>query len=219
MEKNTKATEVMQVMQGDGPSFVSQLVPVVEIIDAEDAVPLARALLEGGIDVIEITLRSEAALKAIENIAQSGLPIALAAGTVLNIEQLLQVKAAGAKFAFSPGSTPALLDAARQHDFGFIPGVASASEVMQCLEKGFTLMKLFPADIAGGISFINAVKSPLPMARFIPTGGVNASNAASFAACSNVAAMGGSWLAPKGLIQAKAWPAITQLALQARELI
>ena len=203
----------------NGPSFTSRFVPVVEINDADDAVPLAEALVAGGIDVIEITLRSTAALQAIKNISVSGVSIALAAGTVLTSEHLLQVKQAGAQFAFSPGSTPALLAAAREQQFALIPGVASVSEVMRCLEQGFTLMKVFPADAVGGVTFINAIKAPLPLARFIPTGGVNAGNAVTFAACSNVVAMGGSWLAPQKLIQAKAWSTITKLAVQARELL
>jgi 2-dehydro-3-deoxyphosphogluconate aldolase / (4S)-4-hydroxy-2-oxoglutarate aldolase len=193
------------------PTFKSRFVPVVEIESAADAVPLAAALLAGGIDVIEITLRTSAGLAAIRAIAQADLPIHLGAGTVLNAAQLAQVQDAGATFALSPGSTPALIQAAVKSGFAFIPGVASASEVMLLQDAGFSLVKFFPAVPAGGAAALSGLSGPLPAMKFIPTGGIGASNYAEFLKLPNVRAVGGSWLTPKNLIAAKDWSAITQL--------
>ncbi len=195
------------------PNFKSRFVPVIELADAANAVSLAKALLDGGVDVIEITLRTSAGLAAIKAIAQAKLPIHLGAGTVLTLEQLAQVQEAGASFALSPGATPALLKAAAQNNFSFIPGVATASEVMQAHDAGYQLVKFFPAIPAGGAPALAALGGPLSAMKFIPTGGIGADNYKPFLVLSNVRAIGGSWLAPKALIEAKQWSKITQLAL------
>jgi 2-dehydro-3-deoxyphosphogluconate aldolase / (4S)-4-hydroxy-2-oxoglutarate aldolase len=194
------------------PTFKSRFVPVVEIDDADHAVPLAQALLAGGIDVIEITLRTTAGLGAIGAIAQAKLPIHLGAGTVMSVAQLHQVQRAGASFALSPGCTKALAAEAAKLNFAFVPGVATASEVMTMQEVGFSLAKFFPAVPAGGSAALAAIAGPIPTMNFIPTGGIGASNYAEFLKLPNVRAVGGSWLAPRAMIQAKQWAQITSLA-------
>ncbi len=194
--------------------FKSRVVPVVELPSLEAALPLADALLAGGIDVIEITLRTEAALAAIAIIAKERPQLVVAAGTVLNNAQLEASIKAGAKLIFSPGSTPALLKAAQQSGVHFFPGVATASEVMHCLEHGITHMKLFPADAIASLKLLKAFNSPLPNARFIPTGGINENNIHEFVVQRNVLAVGASAVAPKDLINASDWSGITQRALK-----
>ncbi len=194
--------------------FKSRVVPVVELPSLEAALPLADALLAGGIDVIEITLRTPAALAAIAIIAKERPQLVVAAGTVLNNAQLEASIKAGAKLIFSPGSTPALLKAAQQSGVHFFPGVATASEVMHCLEHGITHMKLFPADAIASLKLLKAFNSPLPNARFIPTGGINENNIHEFVVQRNVLAVGASAVAPKDLINASDWSGITQRALK-----
>jgi 2-dehydro-3-deoxyphosphogluconate aldolase / (4S)-4-hydroxy-2-oxoglutarate aldolase len=201
------------------PHFISRFVPVVEIDDATHAIPLAHALLAGGVDVIEITLRTAHALPAIEAIAKDGVPIALGAGTVLSALQLTACADAGARFAISPGASRSLLEAGANNVIPFIPGVATPSEAMSAAELGYTLLKLFPAAAVGGVPLLKGIAGPLPELHFIPTGGIDAKNANEFLALPNVRAVGGSWLAPRKLIAAKDWAGITALAKAATSAV
>jgi 2-dehydro-3-deoxyphosphogluconate aldolase/(4S)-4-hydroxy-2-oxoglutarate aldolase len=187
---------------------LAPVIPVVVIDRAEDAVPLARALVAGGLPVIEITLRTDAALEAIRLASQVEGAV-VGAGTVLSRHDLDAVEAAGARFAVSPGLTPALL---KPHAVPLLPGVSSASELMVGLEAGITVFKFFPAVPAGGVPMLRALHGPFPGARFCPTGGIDASNAADFLAEPNVVCVGGSWPAPARLIREGRFDEITALA-------
>jgi 2-dehydro-3-deoxyphosphogluconate aldolase / (4S)-4-hydroxy-2-oxoglutarate aldolase len=197
----------------------SRFVPVVEIGRVAHAVPLAQALLAGGVDVIEVTLRTAAALDCIAAIAAANLPIHLGVGSLANAEHCRLAKAAGAQFGLSPAFTEALADAARTHGLPFIPGVATASEALRAHERGLDVVKFFPAEINGGLPWLKAIAAPLPSLRFVPTGGIDAANATPYLAQKNVLAIGGSWLAPARLIEAGDWAAITQLCRAAQELV
>ncbi len=200
------------------PSFTSRVVPVIVLSDEAQAVPLAHALLEGGIDVMEITLRSGVALRAIEAVARAVPKMHLGAGTVTRAAEVAQVISAGAKFALSPGCTDALVDAVRKANLPFIPGVMTPGEVMRARDHGFTLMKLFPASQAGGIGMLKALGAPLPDVRFCPTGGVSTDNLRDFLALPNVAMAGGSWLTPSDALRQGDWKRITRLAREATTL-
>jgi len=197
------------------PSFKSRVVPVIVIQDASKAVPLAHALLEGGIDVVEITLRSEAALQAIEAVARELPEMHTGAGTVTRPAEVQRVIDAGASFALSPGCTDALVEAVKAASLPFVPGVMTPSEVMHARDLGFSLMKLFPASQAGGIGMLKALGSPLSDVRFCPTGGVSPENLRDFLKLPNVAMVGGSWLTPADAVDAGDWKRITQLARDA----
>jgi 2-dehydro-3-deoxyphosphogluconate aldolase/(4S)-4-hydroxy-2-oxoglutarate aldolase len=198
------------------PRFKSRVVPVVVISEIAQAVPLAEALLEGGIDVIEVTLRSDVALRAIEAIARAVPGIRVGAGTVTRAAEVAQVIADGARFGLSPGATPALLEAVTRHGLPFIPGVASASEAMAARDAGFDLLKCFPVRELGGVELLRAWAGPLPGIRFCPTGGVSASDAGRYLALPNVAMVGGSWLTPAAALQVGDFAEITRLARAAR---
>lgn len=200
------------------PAFKSRVVPVIVLKDAAQAVPLAHALLEGGIDVMEITLRSGVALQAIEAVARAVPQMHLGAGTVTRAAEVPQVIAAGATFALSPGCSDALVEAVRSAKLPFIPGVMTPSEVMRARDQGFTLMKLFPAAQAGGVAMLKALGAPLPDVRFCPTGGVSTDNLREILALPNVAMAGGSWLTPADTMRQGDWKRITQLAREATEL-
>lgn len=200
------------------PSFKSRVVPVIVLKDAAQAVPLAHALLEGGIDVMEITLRSGVALQAIEAVARAVPQMHLGAGTVTRAAEVPQVIAAGAAFALSPGCTDALVEAVRSARLPFIPGVMTPGEVMRARDQGFTLMKLFPAAQAGGVAMLKALGAPLPDVRFCPTGGVSTDNLREILALPNVAMAGGSWLTPADTMRQGDWKRITQLAREATAL-
>ncbi|MDP3834625.1 MAG: bifunctional 4-hydroxy-2-oxoglutarate aldolase/2-dehydro-3-deoxy-phosphogluconate aldolase [Hydrogenophaga sp.] len=200
------------------PTFKSRVVPVIVLKDAAHAVPLAHALLEGGIDVMEITLRSGVALQAIEAVARAVPQMHLGAGTVTRAAEVPQVMAAGATFALSPGCTEALVYAVRSAGLPFIPGVMTPGEVMSARDHGFTLMKLFPAAQAGGIAMLKALGAPLPDVRFCPTGGVGTDNLREILALPNVAMAGGSWLTPADSMRQGDWKRITQLAREATAL-
>ena len=207
--KSYTATEVMEI---------SPIIPVIAINDANEAVNLAHALMAGGINILEITLRTPAALKAIESIAAQSSDAVVGAGTVLNIDDLKRVRDAGAKFAISPGSTPTLLEAAKKMEFTLLPGVATASEIMMGLEHGYDRFKLFPAMSAGGVTALKSFGGPFQYVKFCPTGGINATNADDFLSLKNVLCVGGSWVAPQKLIDAMAYDeitAITKASLQA----
>lgn len=194
------------------PPFASRILPVVVIQDPAQALPLARALLEGGIDVIEVTLRSEAALLGIEAIARELPDMQLGAGSVTRVEHLAQVRDAGARFALSPGATPALLEAAAAGSLPFVPGVATPSEAMRALESGFTLVKFFPAHVLGGLETLRAWSGPLPQLRYCPTGGVTPAHLQGYFALPQVPLVGGSWLTPAPSVQTGDWARIRQLA-------
>ncbi len=200
------------------PAFSSRVVPVIVLNDAVHAVPLAHALLEGGIDVMEITLRSNVALQSMEAVARAVPQMHLGAGTVTRAAEVSQVIAAGASFALSPGCTDDLVRAVREANLPFIPGVMTPGEVMRARDHGFTLMKLFPASQAGGIGMLKALGAPLPDVRFCPTGGVSVDNLRDFLKLPNVAMAGGSWLTPADLLRSGDWAAITKLAREATAL-
>jgi 2-dehydro-3-deoxyphosphogluconate aldolase / (4S)-4-hydroxy-2-oxoglutarate aldolase len=197
------------------PTFTSRVVPVIVLNDAAQAVPLANALLEGGIDVMEITLRSNVALQSMEAVARAVPQMHLGAGTVTRVAEVAQVMAAGATFALSPGCTDELVHAVREANLPFIPGVMTPGEVMRARDHGFTLMKLFPASQAGGIGMLKALGAPLPEVRFCPTGGVSVDNLRDFLKLPNVAMAGGSWLTPADLLRSGDWAGITKLAREA----
>ena len=188
------------------------VVPVIVIRKIEQAVPLARALLKGGIKVLEVTLRSEAAIDAIRLLSREVPEAIVGAGTVASREDLEAVTEAGAVFAISPGLTPSLLAAANQGPIALIPGIASASELMLGMEMGYTAFKFFPAEAAGGVPMLKSIGGPFPQITFCPTGGVSEKNYNEYLALANVACVGGSWIVPSREIENENWDAITQLA-------
>jgi 2-dehydro-3-deoxyphosphogluconate aldolase/(4S)-4-hydroxy-2-oxoglutarate aldolase len=208
----------MQDQHLQHPRFSARVVPVIVLNDPKQAVPLAHALLEGGIDVMEITLRSDVALDAIEAVARAVPQMHLGAGTVTRASDVPRVIDAGARFALSPGCTDALVDAMRATGLPFIPGVMTPGEVMRARDQGFTLMKLFPAQQAGGIGMLKALGAPIPDVRFCPTGGVSPENLRDFLALPNVAMAGGSWLTPADAVRDGDWARITKLAREATAL-
>ncbi len=190
---------------------ISPIVPVVVIESIKDAVPLAQSLAEGGIHIIEVTLRSSCALEAIELIAKNVPKMCVGAGTILNPTQLEQAQNRGAEFLISPGLTIKLLEYAKKKDMPLIPGVSSSSEVMQALELGYNALKFFPAEYCGGVKLLNAFNGPFKGVKFCPTGGISADNMHSYLNLENVLCVGGSWLTPKNLIQNKEWDKITEI--------
>jgi 2-dehydro-3-deoxyphosphogluconate aldolase/(4S)-4-hydroxy-2-oxoglutarate aldolase len=197
------------------PVFKSRVVPVIVISDVSQAVPMAQALLAGGMDVMEITLRHRAGLAAIEAVATHVPQMHVGAGTVTRASEMKDVHAAGARFALSPGMSDALVQAAMDCRLPFMPGVMTPSEVMRARDHGFGLMKLFPAAQAGGLAMLKALSGPLGDVQFCPTGGVTPDNMAEFFKLSNVAMVGGSWLTPAEAVAAQDWARITALAQQA----
>ncbi|WRC68382.1 bifunctional 4-hydroxy-2-oxoglutarate aldolase/2-dehydro-3-deoxy-phosphogluconate aldolase [Helicobacter pylori] len=197
--------KIIEVLQ------ISPIIPVVVIENIKDAVPLAQSLVEGGIHIIEVTLRSSCALEAIELIAKNVPKMCVGAGTILNPTQLEQAQNRGAEFLISPGLTIKLLEYAKKKDMPLIPGVSSSSEVMQALELGYNALKFFPAEYCGGVKLLNAFNGPFKGVKFCPTGGISADNMHSYLNLENVLCMGGSWLTPKNLIQNKEWNKITEI--------
>lgn len=196
---------------------LAPVIPVLVVEDLADARPLAEALVAGGLPVLEITLRSDCALDAIREMAK--VPGAhVGAGTVLTADDVIQVQDAGAGFAVSPGSTPALVEACVNHHLALLPGATTASEAMHLMAQGYHMLKFFPAGPAGGAPFIKSLGGPLPQLSFCPTGGVSAANAPDYLLLKNVACVGGSWVAPKDLIQAKDWAGIEALTREAAAL-
>jgi 2-dehydro-3-deoxyphosphogluconate aldolase/(4S)-4-hydroxy-2-oxoglutarate aldolase len=194
------------------------VIPVIVLHDFAHALPLARALLAGGVKVLEVTLRTPVALQAMRAIADEFPEAIIGAGTVTRPGELTQALAAGAQFVVSPAATPSLLAAARDCGCPFLPGVMTPSEAMAVREAGFTALKLFPAVQAGGVAMLKAIGSVYPELRFCPTGGITAATAPQFLALPNVACVGGSWLAPEALLQAAEWGRIGQLAREAAAL-
>ncbi|RVZ09996.1 KHG/KDPG aldolase [Helicobacter pylori] len=197
---------------------ISPIVPVVVVEDIKDAVPLAQSLIEGGIPIIEVTLRSSCALEAIELIAKNVPKMRVGAGTILNPTQLEQAQNRGAEFLISPGLTIKLLEHAKKKDMPLIPGVSSSSEVMQALELGYNALKFFPAEYCGGVKLLNAFNGPFKGVKFCPTGGISIDNMRSYLNLENVLCVGGSWLTPKDLIQNKEWDKITEICKRALAL-
>ncbi|MGW4161822.1 bifunctional 4-hydroxy-2-oxoglutarate aldolase/2-dehydro-3-deoxy-phosphogluconate aldolase [Streptomyces sp. NPDC004788] len=195
------------------------VVPVVVIEDAADAVPLARALVAGGLPLIEVTLRTPAALDAIRAIADGAPGAVVGAGTVVSASGVADAVDAGARFLVSPGWTDGLLDAMRAPGVPFLPGVSTASEVVALLERGVTDMKFFPAEAAGGVPYLTSLAGPLPRARFCPTGGVSPANASRYLALPNVSCVGGTWMLPADALAGREWARVETLARQAAALL
>jgi 2-dehydro-3-deoxyphosphogluconate aldolase/(4S)-4-hydroxy-2-oxoglutarate aldolase len=196
----------------------SPVIPVIAIDDPAHAVPLARALVAGGIRVLEITLRTPHGLPAIRAVAEQVEGAIVGVGTLSQPEEFGAARDAGAVFGVSPGLTPALIAAARSSGLPLLPGVMTPSEVMAAREAGFRQLKLFPAVPAGGVGMLNAIGGPLPDVQFCPTGGISPETAPQFLACRNVVCVGGSWLTPKDALAAGDWARITELAKSAAAL-
>lgn len=198
---------------------LSPIVPVVVLEDADHAIPLAEALLEGGINIMEITLRSDAALASIERIAGWLPDMHVGAGTVLDAEQMLKVRDAGGRFSFSPGISDELLDCASKDNIPFIPGVATASEVMLAMRNQIQGCKLFPASAVGGIELLKGFAGPFAGMQFCPTGGISLDNMKDYLALPNVLCVGGSWIVPKQSVAAGDFGRITGLCREALGLM
>ena len=194
------------------------VVPVVVLESAADAVPLARALVAGGLPVIEVTLRTAAAAAAIERIAGEVPGAVVGAGTVTSAAQVADARAAGARFLVSPGTTPALLGAIEDSGLPFLPGSATASDVVALLERGITAAKLFPAEAVGGVTTLRAFTGPFPQVRFCPTGGIDQERAPAYLALPNVLCVGGSWMVPAAAVRGGDWATVKTLARAAAAL-
>ena len=194
------------------------VVPVVVLDDLDHAVPVARALVAGGLPVIELTLRTSVALDAIAAIAADVPEILVGAGTITSPELVSRAVEAGAQFLVSPGTTPQLLREMAGSGVPFLPGTATVSEAMAVLEAGFTEMKFFPAEASGGAAYLRSLASPLPAARFCPTGGITAASAPSYLSLPNVGCVGGSWLTPADALRDGDWDRVAALAREAAAL-
>ncbi|MEV8361714.1 bifunctional 4-hydroxy-2-oxoglutarate aldolase/2-dehydro-3-deoxy-phosphogluconate aldolase [Streptomyces niveus] len=197
---------------------LAPVVPVVVVDDVADAVPLARALVAGGLPAIEVTLRTPAAPDAIRAIAAEVPEAVVGAGTVISAATVTEAVSAGARFLVSPGWTDTLLAAMRASGVPFLPGVSTTSEVVALLERGVTEMKFFPAEAAGGTAYLKSLSGPLPQARFCPTGGISLASAPSYLALKNVGCVGGSWMLPPDAITSKDWARVEKLAREASAL-
>jgi 2-dehydro-3-deoxyphosphogluconate aldolase / (4S)-4-hydroxy-2-oxoglutarate aldolase len=197
---------------------IGPVMPVIVLDRVDDAVPLAQALVKGGIRVLEITLRTPVALDCVRAIRAAVPDAVVGVGTLTSAADVEASLEAGAVFGVSPGHTPALLAAARRRDFPLVPGVMTPSDVIAALEAGFDTLKLFPAREAGGMAMLKALGGPFPQVKFCPTGGIDAASAPDFLALPNVACVGGSWLAPATLIAQKNWTEIERLARAAAAL-
>ncbi|MBR9653230.1 bifunctional 4-hydroxy-2-oxoglutarate aldolase/2-dehydro-3-deoxy-phosphogluconate aldolase [Thalassovita aquimarina] len=207
----------------DASSFTESLchrapvIPVLVVDDIDTAIPLAEALVEGGLPVLEVTLRTPVAMSVIREMSQVAGGI-VGAGTVLTPEDAENAKAAGAQFAVSPGATNRLLDACEDIGLPLLPGAATASEAMALLERGYSTQKFFPAEAAGGAAMLKSLAAPLPQILFCPTGGISHANAHDYLVLPNVACVGGSWVAPKDLLRSGDWGRIAALAKEASRL-
>jgi len=197
---------------------LAPVIPVVVIDDEPAAVPMARALVAGGLPVIEVTLRTPAGLAAIKRIAEEVPDAVVGAGTVLTTADVSAAVGAGSRFLVSPGCTPGLLDVLLGSGVPVLPAAATASEVMTLLERGLTHAKFFPAKPAGGIPYLKSLAGPLPMVRFCPTGGIDLASAPEFLALPNVVCVGGSWLTPADAVASGDWDRVERLARQAASL-
>ncbi|KUM80994.1 bifunctional 4-hydroxy-2-oxoglutarate aldolase/2-dehydro-3-deoxy-phosphogluconate aldolase [Streptomyces curacoi] len=197
---------------------LAPVVPVVVVDDPADAVPLARALVAGGLPAIEVTLRTPTAWAAIRAVADAVPDAVVGAGTVITPEQVSEAVAAGARFLVSPGWTDVLLDAMRGSGVPYLPGVSTTSEVVALLERGVREMKFFPAEAAGGTAYLRSLYGPLPQARFCPTGGIGPASAPGYLALPNVGCVGGSWMLPVDAVAARDWGRVEALAREAARL-
>lgn len=195
-----------------------RVVPVVVVDDADKAVTLARTLLDAGLQAIEVTLRTPAALDAIAKIAANVPDMIVGAGSVRHAAQVADVISAGARFGVCPGSSPALLDAVDQAGLPFIPGAITPSETLALLERGYALQKFFPAELSGGMNYLKGIAAPIPEARFMPTGGITVENAPAYLALDSVACIGGTWIVPPQALAASNFDAIGDLARSAAAL-
>jgi len=207
-EQSRKAAEICRL---------APVVPVLVIDDIAHARPLAEALVAGGLPALEVTLRTPCALDAIR--AMAGVPGGVVgAGTLLTPADVKAAKAAGAQFGVSPGATPALLDACAEAGLPLLPGAVTASEIMALLERGYDVLKFFPAEQSGGAAFLKSIGGPIPQVKFCPTGGIGPKNAADYLSLPNILCVGGSWVAPKAAMLAGDWAEITRLAAGAAKL-
>lgn len=204
-----RQTSPLQILKA-GP-----VIPVIVIKDIEQAVPLAKALLKGGIKVLEITLRSKVALEAIRRVSREVPEAIVGAGTVTSGADLEAVREAGAVFAVSPGLTPALLTAGALGSIALLPGISTASELMLGMEMGYTAFKFFPAEAAGGVQMLQSIAGPFPHITFCPTGGISPANYQKYLALENVACVGGSWLVPAAAMERRDWQKVTDLTCEA----
>ncbi|KAA0180688.1 2-dehydro-3-deoxy-phosphogluconate aldolase [Cupriavidus sp. H18C1] len=210
-------------MPSQSPSLIDRLagvpvIPVLEFHSVDEALRVSEALVAGGLPVLEITLRTPVAIEAMRAVAAALPQAVVGAGTVLDVAQLHAVRDAGAQFAVSPGLTPRLAEGARDAGISLLPGVATASEAMAALEAGFTFLKFFPAEAAGGMPMLKSLNGPLPRLRFCPTGGIDAARAPAYLALPNVVCVGGSWVVPKDAVASGDWARIRSLAEEAAAL-
>lgn len=211
MSMNMKSDEIRSLCQ------MAPIIPVLVVEDVTHARPLAEALVRGGLPVLEVTLRTPAALDVIAEMAGvAGGHVG--AGTLITADDVLAAKKAGASFGVSPGATDALMDAAEEVGLPMLPGAATSSEAMRLLARGYDVLKFFPAEAAGGIAALKGIGGPLPQISFCPTGGVSPKNAKAYLSLPNVICAGGSWVAPKDLVTAQDWEGIVELATEARGL-
>ena len=219
-EQSPSQSSPFQSSPSGAPGLLDRVpvVPVVVVDDLAQAVPVARALVAGGLPVIELTLRTPVALDAIRAIADEVPEILVGAGTILTPGQAKEARDAGAQFLVSPGATPALLAGMAETGLPFLPGTATVSEVLAVLEAGWTEMKFFPAEASGGAAYLSSIASPVPAARFCPTGGITPASAASYLSLPNVGCVGGSWLTPKDALAAGDWARVERLASEAAAL-
>lgn len=203
--------------QAESLLTTSPVMPVLVIENVADAVPIAEALKAGGLKVLEVTLRTEAALDVIRAISTEVDGVIVGAGTVTQVDEFDQVAQAGGQFAISPGTTDKLLQAGLAWSLPYLPAISSVSELMRAMEYGFTCFKFFPAEASGGPATLKSIAGPFPQARFCPTGGIGPSNFTEYLKLSNVSVVGGSWVVPQKLVDEKDWSGITRLAREAVE--
>ncbi|MFZ4789112.1 MAG: bifunctional 4-hydroxy-2-oxoglutarate aldolase/2-dehydro-3-deoxy-phosphogluconate aldolase [Rhizobiales bacterium] len=194
------------------------VIPVLTVEGAGDAVPLATALVAGGLPLLEVTLRTEGALKAITAMAKQVPGAIVGAGTIRTADQAKAAVDAGATFLVSPGATPQVIAAVQKLGVPFLPGCATASEAMRLAEEGFRFLKFFPAEAAGGVNYLKSLAAPLADLRFCPTGGIDADKAKAYLALPNVVCVGGSWITPAAALKAGDWATVTRLSLEAGRL-
>lgn len=213
MSKLEQKTEALTAILKGQP-----VIPVVQIGNLAHAVPLAKALVAGGLPAIEVTLRTDAALDAIRLIAAEVEGAIVGAGTVLNPKQFKDAEAAGAKFIVSPGTTVELLSIAKDRSTPFLPGATTPSEIMSMIEEGYSILKFFPAEQSGGPAYLKSLAGPLKSTRFCPTGGITPQNAPDYLSLSNVVCVGGSWMAPADAMEAGDWSEVEKRAREAAAL-
>ncbi len=194
------------------------VIPVLTVEGADDAVPLATALVAGDLPLLEVTLRTEGALKAITAMAKQVPGAIVGAGTIRTADQAKAAVDAGATFLVSPGATPRVIAAVQKLGVPFLPGCATASEAMRLAEEGFRFLKFFPAEAAGGVNYLKSLAAPLADLRFCPTGGIDAEKAKAYLALPNVVCVGGSWITPAAALKAGDWATVTRLSLEASRL-